>query len=621
MNRAEIRILVVEDDHTIGTALLEALKRRGFECKLVRTPDDAIQSIKIQEFNAVVVDCMLPKMNGIDLVLKLKEISPSELVTVLISGIFKDRTFSKEAIFKVNASGFLVKPFAIESLFSILDEAFSEKQNGGKEGWMALLSKKDLDFNSVQVAIDRYPNVHGFHLPWIYSLLIHTKYSGHLNIIGASGDVSSVTFCKGHITQTQLQDKNSYFGVLLIEKGYAAPEDVDQLLSEKSNLRIGERLVDAHAISPHAVQLILQEQMKIRLSKTIRDENMEIHLVPDDSVTADESPLNWKDFLSLAEDWMTSKLKFNWLRVFYSEWENFEVQNIALPLVGSPLNISSISEYISSTNNLESTLKSIHLQLLQRASILVYSNSSQKMNFQFQLQRLQHIAEDIKNKNYFEILGLTTKALSRDISKAYLEMAKIFHPDKLSPQAPPEIATLSHEIFSRISVAHETLKEQSSREKYLKKLEFGRTEEVFLADSLLEQSRTLIQQARFQEAIKVLNDILFMRNPPTEAHLMWLWATMKVGTEDIEMLHQKILAVPPESRHTSLYFMAKGLFYRMIGNYEKSEKNFKNALALEPGLLEAKRELQNLKKMPSQRKFAIGEISQIVDTFFGKKKR
>ena len=621
MKYSEIHILVVEDDQTIGKALFEALKRRGYECKLVRTPDDAIQAIRMQEFNAVVVDCMLPKMNGIELTLKLKEICPSELVTILISGIFKDRTFSKDAIFKTNASGFLIKPFAIDSLFTILDDAFSEKHNGGKEGWLALFSRKDIDLNTVQIAIDRFPNVHGFHLPWIYSLLIQTKYSGHLNIIGASGDVSSVTFNNGQITQTQLHDKSSYFGVLLVEKGYAAPEDVDLILSEKSHLRIGERLVGANAISPHAVQVILQEQMKIRLSKTIRDENMEIHLVPDDKPTSDEYPLGWKEFLNIAEDWMTSKFTPQWLQIFYSEWMNFGIQNIAHPMVGTPISASSISEHLATEKNHHKFYKDLHFQLLQRASILAFSNESQKMSFDFQLQRLRYIAADIKNKNSFEVLGLTTKALSREISRAYMDLAKIFHPDKIDPNAPQEIKVLSHEIFSSITTAHDTLKNPEAREKYLKKLEFGRTEEVFLADTLLEQGRNLIRQARFQEAAIVLNDVISMKNPAAEGQLLWLWATMKVGTNDIELLHSKILAIPPEGRHTSLYFMVKGLFYRIIENREKAEKNFKNAIALEPGLLEAKRELQNLKNMPAQAKSAIGEISQIVDTFFGRKKR
>ena len=59
----------------------------------------------------------------------------------------------------------------------------------------------------------------------------------------------------------------------------------------------------------------------------------------------------------------------------------------------------------------------------------------------------------------------------------------------------------------------------------------------------------------------------------------------------------------------------------MIANREKAEKNFNNAIALDAHFAEAKRELQNLKNMPVQNKFAIGEISQIVNTFFGKKKR
>lgn len=619
MDRSKIRVLIVEDDPTTGKALFEALKRRGFECKLVRTPDEAIQAIKMEEFSAAVLDCMLPKMNGIELGIKLKSLSPIELVTILMSGIFKDRNFSKDAIYKVNASGFLVKPFSMDTLFEILDDAFGDRLNGGKEGWLALYSRRELEMEDVQIAIDRYPNVHGFHLPWIYSMLMQTKYTGHLNILGSKGDLSSVTFNNGQIIQMQLQDKSSYFGVLLVEKGFATPEDVDRLLSEKSTRRLGERLVDALAISPHAVRVVLQDQMKIRLSKTIRNENMEIHLVPEATPTTDEPVLGWRDFLNIAEDWMTSKLTPGWLKLFYSEWMDFSIQNLALPLAGKSANEGTLIDLLKNHAHPEEFYKNLHLQLLQRASILNYTKI-ENINFEFQAQRLRTIVHEMKNKNHFEVLGLTTKAAAREITRSYHDLAKTFHPDKLPPEAPDEIETLCHEIFTRITLAHDTLKQTSGREQYLKKLEHGLTEEVFLADSLLEQGRILIEQSRFQDGLKVLEDLIAIKSAPPEARLYWLWARIKLGANPQEM-HRQLSTIAPENRHSAAFFMVKGLFYRTVNNREKAERYFQNAISIEPTMDAAKRELEHLKKLPPIRPSMGEEITQIVGLIFGKRKR
>jgi len=621
MNRSDLRILVVEDDVTIGKALSEALKRKGFECRLVRTPDEALQVIKLQEFQALVLDCMLPKMNGIELAAKLKEHCPNELVTILMSGIFKDRNFSKDAIYKTNAAGFLIKPFPVDNLFDILDDAFGDRLSGGKEGWLALLMHKEITLDEVQTAIDRVPNVHGFHLPWIYSLLMSTQYSGHLNILSASGEMSSVTFRHGLITQTHLKDKGSYFGSLLVEMGYGEMEDVNLQLADKdkTRTRLGDRLVQAGAISPHAVRLILQEQMKIRLSKTIRNENMEIHLVPEVTTGSESSSLGWREFLNIAADWMDSKLTFGWLKIFYGEWANFSVQNIASPLIGPAMKDGSIEDLLKHTKQQHDFLKNLHFQLLQRASILTYNNV-EKPNYDGQAQRLRNIINEMKDKNHFEVLGLTPKAQSRDITKAFQEMAKTFHPDKLPPSAPKEIITLTSEVFSLITLAHDSLKQSSGREKYLKKLEFGRTEEVFLADSLVEQARNLIDDGRYADALKQLDQVLAMKNCPADARLLWLWARIKLGAEPDEV-QSHLTSVPPENRHTSLYFIVKGLYYKMTNNFEKAERQFNHALSLDPGTKEAKREVTNIHMTLTKKKAVGAEVSQIVDLIFGKKKR
>lgn len=620
MNRSDIRVLVVEDDISIGKALYEALKRRGFECKLVRTPDEAVQAIKFQEFKAVVIDCMLPKMNGIELAVKLRELNTHNLVTILMSGIFKDRNFSKDAIYKANASGFLIKPFPMDNLFEILEDAFGDRLNGGKEGWMALYTREEITLDEVQTAIDRYPNVHGFHLPWIYSLLMSTQYSGHLNILSASGEMSSVTFSHGIITQMHLKDKSSYFGVLLVEMGYAEIDDVNQQLAaheSKPNIRLGDKLISAGAISPHAVRLILQEQMKIRLSKTIRNENMEIHLVPEITSALEQNALGWKEFLAIAADWMSSKLTFGWLKMFYGEWANFSIENIATPLIGPAMREGPVMEQYQNANQHE-FLKNLHYQLLQRTCILSFSGE-ERPNFEAHALRLRTIIADMDGKNHFEILGLTAKAPLREITRAYQDLAKTFHPDKLPPKAPPHIVDLTNEIFSRISLAHDTLKQTSGREKYLKRLEYGRTEEVFLADSLLEQSRALIKELRYADALKALDQVLTIKNAPSDARLLWLWASLKMEADPEEMQNH-LMSIEPENRHTPLYFMVKGLFYKSIHNFERAERQFHHAISLDPHMKEAKRELLNVQSL--NKKSAVGaEVSQIVDLIFGKKKR
>lgn len=65
----------------------------------------------------------------------------------------------------------------------------------------------------------------------------------------------------------------------------------------------------------------------------------------------------------------------------------------------------------------------------------------------------------VKEQNYYEILGVSTKASSSDIKKAFRKLAKKYHPDVNSdPQ--------SLELFQKINEAYEVLSDEKARRDY-----------------------------------------------------------------------------------------------------------------------------------------------------------
>ena len=70
-------------------------------------------------------------------------------------------------------------------------------------------------------------------------------------------------------------------------------------------------------------------------------------------------------------------------------------------------------------------------------------------------------------QNYFEMLGVKESADGNDISKKYMSLAKIWHPDRL----PPELSQLRpwvEEIFHLFTVASDTLGDAKKRVEYQK---------------------------------------------------------------------------------------------------------------------------------------------------------
>src|SRR5207237_2592572 len=64
-----------------------------------------------------------------------------------------------------------------------------------------------------------------------------------------------------------------------------------------------------------------------------------------------------------------------------------------------------------------------------------------------ELKDVTAAAAKLKDQNLFEVLGLNEKADAAQVKVAYFKMAKLFHPDTVAPNSPPELGKLKAEVF------------------------------------------------------------------------------------------------------------------------------------------------------------------------------
>ena len=130
MKRSRIHILIVDDDVTQGKALQETFKRAGYQATLCDSSVKAITAAQRTEFHGLFVDCMLPKMNGVDLVEEIVGLNPGhEPKTFLYSGIFKDKAFRSRTIVLDGGRTFTVEKSAIEASDPALIEHLDKHPN------------------------------------------------------------------------------------------------------------------------------------------------------------------------------------------------------------------------------------------------------------------------------------------------------------------------------------------------------------------------------------------------------------------------------------------------------------------------------------------------------------
>ena len=109
------RILVIEDDRETADHLVDALTRSGYQVDFAADGNDGLRGASSLEFAVIVVDRMLPGIDGLTIIRKLREnniMTPALIVSAL--GEVDDRVRGLRA----GGDDYLVKPFAFAELLA-----------------------------------------------------------------------------------------------------------------------------------------------------------------------------------------------------------------------------------------------------------------------------------------------------------------------------------------------------------------------------------------------------------------------------------------------------------------------------------------------------------------------
>jgi two-component system OmpR family response regulator len=108
-----MRTLVVEDDAKLGPLLRRGLSRRAGACDLVRTGEHALWMAKARAYDAIVLDVMLPGLDGYEVCARLREDGVWTPVLLLTArDAVEDRVHGLDA----GADDYLTKPFSLAEL-------------------------------------------------------------------------------------------------------------------------------------------------------------------------------------------------------------------------------------------------------------------------------------------------------------------------------------------------------------------------------------------------------------------------------------------------------------------------------------------------------------------------
>lgn len=112
----EPRALVVDDDESIRTLLAKIVKNAGFNVETAKDGRDAIDRINADGYNVILLDLMMPRVDGYQVLEHLRDEHPDLVPCTIVATAIPERDLRRQAItgvFKVHS-----KPFDIARLIS-----------------------------------------------------------------------------------------------------------------------------------------------------------------------------------------------------------------------------------------------------------------------------------------------------------------------------------------------------------------------------------------------------------------------------------------------------------------------------------------------------------------------
>src|SRR5437764_11407822 len=119
------KVLLVED-YPILRDLFSGVLKQEHECCAVSSAEEAIRLLEKRDFNLIIVDILLPNMDGVGLLKFLRQKYPA-LPVIMMSG--GNARFRPEDFIRLGAISYLEKPFSLSDLTDSVRRALSNSHS------------------------------------------------------------------------------------------------------------------------------------------------------------------------------------------------------------------------------------------------------------------------------------------------------------------------------------------------------------------------------------------------------------------------------------------------------------------------------------------------------------
>ena len=143
-------ILVVEDDNNISNLIKMYLDKEGFDVRIAADGGKAVEEFKEKEPDLVLLDVMLPVLDGWGVCAKIRETSKCPIIMLTAKGEVNDRIHGLE----MGADDYVVKPFEMKELLARINAVLRRSEIPEDTHKRLTFDKLIIDLDSYELIVD-----------------------------------------------------------------------------------------------------------------------------------------------------------------------------------------------------------------------------------------------------------------------------------------------------------------------------------------------------------------------------------------------------------------------------------------------------------------------------------
>jgi DNA-binding NtrC family response regulator len=121
---AQLSILVVDDDKDVCEYLEDFLSHDGYRVVTVSDPTEAVETLRQGEFHICILDLMMPKLSGIDLLTQIRKVD-NDIAAIILTGFPSLETAT--ASMEHDVSAYIKKPFSVDEFRGVIERIARKK--------------------------------------------------------------------------------------------------------------------------------------------------------------------------------------------------------------------------------------------------------------------------------------------------------------------------------------------------------------------------------------------------------------------------------------------------------------------------------------------------------------